>query len=311
MSLARNALLWASRNEWLSRHFPRYRFAQAAVRRFMPGTTVDAAIDAAKTLQPHGIGTVFTRVGENLESLDEARAEVDHYLDVLDRVAELGLGTQVSIKLTHLGLDIDPGATADNLRTLAERAAQRGTAVFVDMEDSSYVDRTLDLFRSALHTHTNVGICLQAYLFRTETDLSDLLLETAAIRLVKGAYMEPASVAFPKKSDVDENFFRLGQTLLRAAADHPDKPKPVFGTHDIALIERLAKYADAEGIARDAWEIHMLYGIRTSEQRRLAAEGHRVRVLVSYGEQWFPWYVRRLAERPANVWFVVKSMVSR
>ncbi len=311
MSLARNALLWASRNEWLSRHFPRYRFAQAAVRRFMPGTTVDAAIEAAKTLQPHGIGTVFTQVGENLENLEEARAEVDHYLGVLDRVAELGLGTQVSVKLTHLGLDIDPAATADNLRTLAARAEERETAIFVDMEDSSYVDRTIDLFRSALHSNRNVGLCMQAYLFRTETDLSDLLLETAAIRLVKGAYMEPATMAFPKKSDVDENFFRLGQMMLRAVADHPDKPKPVFGTHDIALIGRLANFADAEGIARDAYEIHMLYGIRSAEQRRLAGEGHRVRVLVSYGEQWFPWYVRRLAERPANVWFVLKSIIAR
>jgi len=311
MSVARNALLWASRNEWLSRHVPRYRFAQAAVRRFMPGTTVDAAIEAATALQPHGIGTVFTQVGENLRSLDEARGEVDHYLGVLDRVAELGLGTQVSIKLTHLGLDIDATATADNLRELAARAAERGTAVFVDMEDSGYVDRTIDLFRSALHSHANVGLCVQAYLFRTETDLSDLLLETAAIRLVKGAYMEPASVAYPKKRDVDENYFRLGQMMLRAAADHPARPKPVFGTHDIALIDRLAKFADAEGIARDAYEIHMLYGIRAAEQRRLAAEGYRVRVLVSYGEHWFPWYVRRLAERPANVWFVVKSIVSR
>ena len=293
MSVARNVLLWASRNTWLSQHFPRYRFAQAAVRRFMPGTTVDAALEAAQSLKPHGIGSVFTQVGENLTSMQEATAEVDHYLGVFDRVAELGLGTQVSIKLTHLGLDIDPAATTDNLRTLAQRAAERGTALFVDMEDSSYVDRTLDVFRSVLHTHKNLGLCLQSYLFRTETDLSDLLMETAAIRLVKGAYMEPASVAFPKKSDVDDSYFRLGQMMLRAAADHPDKPKPVLGTHDIALIDRLARFADAEGIARDAYEIHMLYGIRTADQIRLAQAGHRVRVLISYGEQWFPWYVRR------------------
>jgi proline dehydrogenase len=308
MSVARNALLWASRNRWLSRHFPRYRFAQAAVRRFMPGTTVDAALEAARSLQPQGIGTVFTQVGENLTSLDEARAEVDHYLDVFDRVAALGLGTHVSIKLTHLGLDIDPAATTQNLRTLAQRAADRGTALFVDMEDSSYVDRTLDGFRSVLHTHKNLGLCLQSYLFRTETDLADLLLETAAIRLVKGAYKEPAAVAYPKKADVDESYFRLGQMMLRAAAEHPDKPRPVFGTHDTALIDRLARFADKEGIPRDAWEIHMLYGIRTADQIRLAREGHQVRVLISYGEQWFPWYVRRLAERPANVWFVVKSL---
>ena len=311
MSVARNVLLWASRNKWLSHHFPRYRFAQAAVRRFMPGTNLDAALEAAQRLRPHGIGTVFTQVGENLATLDEARAEVDHYLGVFDRVAELSLGTQVSIKLTHLGLDIDPAATTENLRTLAQRAADRGTALFVDMEDSSYVDRTLDVFRSVLHTHGNLGLCLQSYLFRTETDLSDLLLETAAIRLVKGAYREPAAVAFPKKADVDRNYEQLGRMMLRAAADHPGKPKPVFGTHDIALLGRLAKFADAEGIARDAWEIHMLYGIRSADQIRLAQAGHRVRVLISYGEQWFPWYVRRLAERPANIGFVLRSLVAR
>lgn len=311
MGVARNVLLWASRNKWLSEHFPRYRFAQAAARRFLPGTTADAALEAAERLSERGIGSVFTHVGENLENLEEARTEVDHYLDVLDRVAELGLGSQVSIKLTHLGLDMDSAATTENLRALAQRAADRATAVFVDMEDSSYVDRTIDVFRSALHDHRNLGLCLQSYLFRTETDLSDLLLETAAIRLVKGAYKEPATVAWPKKADVDESFFRLGCAMLRAAADHPDKPKPVIGTHDIALIERLAGFGDAEGIAKDAWEIHMLYGIRESEQVRLAQAGHVVRVLISYGEQWFPWYVRRLAERPANVWFVVKSMFSR
>lgn len=311
MSVARSVLLWASRNHWLSQHFPRYRFAQAAVRRFMPGTTVDAALEAAARLRAQGIATVFTQVGENLTSLDEARAEVDHYLDVFDRTASLGFDTHVSIKLTHLGLDIDPAVTTDNLRTLADRAAERGTALFVDMEDSSYVDRTLDVFRSVLHGHGNLGLCLQSYLFRTDTDLPDLLLETAAIRLVKGAYKEPATVAYPKKADVDASFFRLGQQMLRAAADHPDKPKPVFGTHDIALLDRLAKFAEAEGIPRDAYEIHMLYGIRTADQIRLAQAGHRVRVLISYGEQWFPWYVRRLAERPANVWFVVKSMFAR
>lgn len=311
MGVARNVLLWASRNKWLSERFPRYRFAQAAARRFMPGTTADAALEAAQRLSAHGIGSVFTQVGENLASLEEARSEVDEYVGLLDRMAERELGSQVSIKLTHLGLDIDPATTAENLRTLARRAGELGTAVFVDMEDSSYVDRTIDVFRSVLHDHPNVGLCLQSYLFRTETDLSDLLLETAAIRLVKGAYNEPATVAWPKKTDVDESFFRLGCEVMRAAAEHPDKPKPVLGTHDVALIERLAGFGEAEGIPKDAWEIHMLYGIRESEQVRLAEAGHVVRVLISYGEQWFPWYVRRLAERPANVCFVVRSMLSR
>jgi proline dehydrogenase len=310
MALMRNALLWASTNPWLAHNFPRYRFAQAAVRRFMPGTTVDAALDAAASLEPRGIGAIFTRLGENLTDMRSAEAVVEHYLDSFDRIAARGLSAQVSIKLTQLGLDISEDGATRHLITLADRAAHHGNVLWVDMEDSSYVDCTLAAFRALLAQHRNVGLCLQSYLRRTADDLDALLEHTAAIRLVKGAYLEPPEIAFPDKRDVDENYYRLACRMVEAAARFTDSPSPVLGTHDVKLIDRIANHADGSGIPRDAWQVHMLYGIRTAEQLRLAEAGRPVRVLISYGEEWFPWYVRRLAERPANVWFVVKSMVS-
>jgi len=311
MPLMRNALLWASRNPWLAHHFPRYGFAKAAVKRFMPGTDVEAAIEAARQLEPRNVGTIFTRLGENLTDMGAAAAVVEHYVGVLDRITANGVNARISIKLTQLGLDISEDGATRNLLTLVEHAAQSGNTVWVDMEDSSYVDRTLAVFRAALAEHRNVGLCVQSYLRRTRADLEALLDQTAAIRLVKGAYNESADVAFPVKRDVDENFYALACSMIDAAARWPDAPSPVIGTHDIRLIDRVAHYATLNEVPRSAWEIHMLYGIRTADQFRLAAAGHGVRVLVSYGEEWFPWYVRRLAERPANVWFVVRSMFSR
>ncbi len=311
MAVMRSALLWASRNRWLAQRFPRYRFAQVAVRRFMPGTTVDAALDAAQKFVPEKIGTIFTRLGENIREMDAAGRVVEHYINVLGRIAERRVPAQISVKLTQLGLDIsEDGATA-NLSTLAARAAESGNVVWVDMEDSSYVDRTLAVFRAVLVQHRNLGLCVQAYLHRTRKDLESLLRDTVAIRLVKGAYKEPATVAFPRKSNVDENYFSLGRMMLEASKSVGDTPRPVFGTHDIALLGRLTNAASSAGLSPGAWEVHMLYGIRAAEQQRMARAGHKVRVLVSYGEEWFPWYVRRLAERPANVWFVVKSSFAR
>jgi len=311
MALMRNALLRASRNPWLASTFPKYRFARAAARRFMPGTTVDAALDAAATLASQRISAVLTQLGENVANAGAADAVVEHYLDVLELIGGRGLDAQVSIKLTQLGLDIGDDVATRNLIALVERAAARGNVVWVDMEDSSYVDRTLAVFLAALDRHPNVGICLQSYLRRTDADLDALLDRTTAVRLVKGAYREPPSVAFPDKRTVDENYFRLACRLIEAAQTYTGQPSPVIGTHDVGLIARIAAHADAANIDRGAWEIDMLYGIRSADQARLAAAGHAVRVLISYGEEWFPWYVRRLAERPANVWFVVRSLFSR
>jgi proline dehydrogenase len=219
--------------------------------------------------------------------------------------------SHVSVKLTPLGLDFDPDLAEAHVRAIAARAASLGNVIWVDMESSAYVDRTLALFRSVQADHPNMGVCLQAYLRRTPTDVAALLPYTAAIRLVKGAYDEPPTLAFPRKRDVDHAFLNLAVRILRGTAAHPDLPAPALATHDTDLLARIVQTANTSNVSRDAYEIHMLYGIRTAEQKRLAAAGHGVRCLISYGDAWFPWYVRRLAERPANIAFVLKSMAVR
>lgn len=307
----RSALLWVSRNQWLAKRLPRYRFAQAAVKKFMPGEELADALDATQRFTGSAITTVLTHLGENLTNLEAAEHVAAHYTDALRRIADRGLAAQISVKLTQLGLDISQTAATDHLAALARAATPSGNVVWVDMEGSAYTDRTLEVFRAVLAEHSNIGLCLQAYLRRTPDDLESLLPSTVAVRLVKGAYNEPAAVAFPKKADVDEAYERLGGRLLEAGRAITTGPRPAFGTHDMALVARLAAAAERAGIPRDGYEVQMLYGIQTREQQRLAAAGHRVRVLISYGGDWFPWYVRRLAERPANVWFVARSMVRR
>lgn len=307
MSLARSALLAVSRNQWLAGQVTGRDFARRAVRRFMPGETLDAALDAAAALAGSGCGTVVTHLGENLTSLAEADAVREHYLGVFDRIAERRLVCSPSVKPTQLGLDLSFEACLANLAKLAARADAAGSLLWMDMEDASYVHRTLDLFRRLRERHQKVGLCLQAYLRRTPADLDALVPLRPTIRLVKGAYAEAAHVAFPAKRDVDAAYFRLGERLLELASR--GAALPVFGTHDMRLVERLTARAKELKVADGAWEIHMLYGIRSADQRALAAEGRAVKVLISYGSAWFPWYVRRLAERPANVWFVVRSLV--
>ncbi len=308
MSLTRNVLLAASRNRWLGRELPRRRFVRRAVSRFMPGEDVGDALAAAARLAREGIGSLYTRLGENVTSMAEAGAEVDNYLTAMARVAELGLPSWPSIKLTHLGLDIDPQACERHLLRLTERADASRSFLWIDMEDSSYVDATLDMFEKARAQSRHVGLCLQAYLRRTAGDLDRLLPLQPAIRLVKGAYAEPESDAFPHKSDVNEQYLLLGTRLLDAA--RTGSTLPVFGTHDHKLIALLRERAAERELASSAYEFHLLYGIGTAEQRALVNDGATVRVLISYGRDWFPWYMRRLAERPANVWFALRKMVS-
>lgn len=281
-------------------------FARRAVKRFMPGERVEDALAAAQPLAAAGLGTVITQLGENLTALAEADAVREHYLGVYDLIKARGLPTWPSVKPTQLGLDLSPGACLANLEALATKADATGCFLWIDMEDSSYVDRTLDLFRKLRATHQNVGLCLQSYLRRTPQDLATLLPLKPAIRLVKGAYAEPAHVAFPDKRDVDLAFYELSVRLLEAARD--GGALPVLGTHDVPLLGRIIARAAELGVKDGAYEIHMLYGIRAADQRALAAQGRKVRTLISYGAHWFPWYMRRLAERPANVWFVVKNV---
>lgn len=306
MTVARTLLLRASRSHWLAHRVMRRPFARRAVRRFMPGEELEDALGAALDLDREGIGTILTKLGENLESLDEATAVRDHYLEALDQIRARGLPSVVSVKPTQLGLDHSAAACADHLEQLATRADQTGSTLWIDMEDSSYVDRTLDLYRTLKARHERVGLALQAYLRRTPADLESLLPLRPIIRLVKGAYAEPEHVAFPDKRDTDLAFYQLADTMLHAAAR--SEAHPIFGTHDMVLVRRIVARATQLGVADGRYEIHMLYGVRMKEQRELARAGRTVATLISYGSAWFPWYMRRLAERPANIWFIVRSL---
>lgn len=308
--MMREVLLWASENGWARQRLPRVAFIRRAVSRFMPGEELDAALEAAARLQGTGLGSVLTLLGENVHAEADAEAVVRHYLEVMEAIRDRALDAEVSLKLTHMGLDLDPGMARANLVRIVSRAAALGQDVAVDMEGSAYTERTLELFRSVRAEHSNVGLCLQSYLRRTPADLESLLPLRPAIRLVKGAYAEPAAIAFPSKAEVDQAFLTLARRLLTAAGP-AGGPRVILGTHDRRMIAAITGYASEQGIPPTAYEFHLLYGIAREEQRRLAAAGHRVRVLISYGSAWFPWYMRRLAERPANVWFVARSLIAR
>jgi proline dehydrogenase len=274
----------------------------------MPGESLEAALDAAYALAEKKIGSVFTHLGENVTERAEAERITQHYVEVLRRIHASGLGTEVSVKLTQLGLDLSPEFCMENLETIIQKE-KKEAVVWVDMEASSYVDVTLEVYRNTLQKYPNVGICLQAYLYRTKKDLEQLLPLRPSVRLVKGAYKEPAEIAYPKKLDVDENYFALGQAMM-AAQKEGHCVRAAFGTHDVKLIRRLAEHASIAGLAKKEFEVQMLYGIQREEQERLAGEGYRLGVLVAYGSYWFPWFVRRLAERPANLWFMARNLLA-
>lgn len=310
MGIARDVLLWGSQNRWIENQFRRRWFAKKAVSRFMPGETIESALTESEALKADNITTLVTNLGENVSSMDEAKAATQHYIDVLDKIKSLPIDTHVSVKLTQLGLDLDVAETARNLETITEHASNAGNTVWVDMEASNYVDATIETFRTVRAKHENVGLCLQAYLHRTRKDLEDLLSIGAAIRLVKGAYQEPASVAIPRKTDVDAAFLDLGTRL----AENPPTGSGIkhgIATHDIHIIDKMNRMCSEGRWGPDAYEVLMLYGIRKAHQVRLAAAGVPMRILISYGEAWFAWYMRRLAERPANVGFVLRSLFWR
>lgn len=307
MSLARTALLKISDNAWLRANGTKLPFVRRAVSKFMPGETFGDMLAAARATRAEGIQAVFTRLGENVKDLSEADGVARHYLEGIDRIRDLRLPCEPSIKLTQLGLDIDRELAFGHLRSLAARAQAAGSYLWIDMEQSPYVDVTLDLTRRLKSEFSGVGVCLQAYLFRTRQDLEDVTSRGIGVRLVKGAYNEPPAVAFPKKSDVDANYLALAQIMLGAGA-RAAGARAVFGTHDLQLIDAIRRHAQSTGVKPSEYEFHMLYGIQKPAQLRLAGDGASLRVLIAYGDYWFPWYMRRLAERPANVWFVVKSL---
>jgi proline dehydrogenase len=304
----RRSLLKASQSQWLREHAPRYGFMRRTVTRFMPGENVEDALAAAQTLASNGIGTVLTHLGENITDRAEAQEVTRHYLDVLDRIRAANLPAEVSLKLTQLGLDLDNEFCYSNLVALIEHTPAEKT-LWIDIEQSPYVDVTLQLYRRARKAYANVGVCVQAYLFRTEKDLDALISIGASVRLVKGAYNEPAEIAFPLKRDVDENYLHLAQRLL-SPESRKMRVRAAMATHDRALIKKIVEWSASQGIVKANLEFQMLYGIQRAEQIRLAREGYRCNVLISYGSFWFPWFMRRLAERPANVLFLARNFFS-
>ncbi|MCI0708499.1 MAG: proline dehydrogenase family protein [Ignavibacteriae bacterium] len=302
----RSVLLWGSRNEWLRSQLPKYGIVRRAVSRFMPGERLEDALDAAELLKADGLSTVLTKLGENITSADEANAVAEHYREVLDKVKTRGLDCHISVKLTQLGLDLNPELCVQHLESIVKHAETTGNFVWVDMEYSQYVDVTLEVFTRVRSVHANTGLCLQAYLYRTADDLQKLLSIPAAIRLVKGAYAEPENIAYQKKQDVDKQYYAFVLELLKRT--QANNAKPGIATHDKAIIERTQAAIGAMELPKNTVEFQLLYGIQREEQLRLSREGYKTRVLISYGSYWFPWYMRRLAERPANVWFVMKNI---
>jgi proline dehydrogenase len=307
MNPARNTLLWMSGNQWMKNQVPRWKFVRRAVRRFMPGETVENALDAASDLEREGIPAVFTRLGENITQIQQAEQVRDHYLGAIDKIAERNLKTEISVKLTQLGLDISEEDTFRFCRIIAEKIQNTlGNELFIDMEGSAYVQRTIDLYRHLKSETGNVGLCVQAYLHRTTSDIDELFGLRASLRLVKGAYKEPAEIAIRSKPKVDENYFQLALKMLHQTKQYGTRI--IYATHDEVLITRIIDESKKIGLQKEMLEFQMLYGIKTSFLRQLARDGYSVRVLIAYGKSWYPWYVRRLAERPANVWFVMKNV---
>ncbi len=306
----RSALLWMARNERLAETIPKLRFARRAVRRFMPGERVEDAFAAAERLRDERIGVLFTRLGENISSLAEAEAVAEHYRTVLTRDAERNhvVGrVELSIKPTQLGLDQDPQACLRICGGLAEAAAAAETWFWIDMEGSDYTERTLDLAEALMADHHNVGIAIQSYLRRSAADIARLLPLKPAIRLVKGAYDEPSTVAYRDAAAVDASF--LGLALMVAEAAAAGNARLALGTHDVELIGQIRTITAAQGIPSELLEVHMLYGIREQELRRLRDAGQPAFSLVAYGDAWYRWYMRRLAERPANVVFALRQLL--
>ncbi len=307
MGIGREILLKGSRSQWLASQLMRRRFTRKAVQRFMPGERLEDALIAVEDLSGENMSTILTLLGENVTRSEEAESVKQHYLDVLQKVSERDLSADISIKPTQIGIDLDLETTYARIHSLVKRAAALGKTVAIDMEDSSYVDRTLGLYKRLRQEHSNVAICLQAYLYRTTEDLAALLPLSPMIRLVKGAYNESPEIAYPHRKEVDAAFLKLSETLLQATAKD-DGTQAFFGTHDPKMVEGICQRAERLGLAKNAYEFQMLYGIQRQLQSRLASDGYTMRVLISYGESWFPWFMRRLAERPANVLFVVRNL---
>jgi proline dehydrogenase len=304
----RDLFLALSRSEGLRRMMVGFGPARRMARRFVAGETLEQAIAAVQTLNGQGLLATLDHLGENVTSETEARDGTNEILDLLAAIESSGVRSGVSVKLTQLGLDIHPALAMDNLQRIVVRAAEAGRFVRIDMESSKYVPATLELFEGLWERYRNVGVVIQSYLYRSADDVERLVQRGASVRLVKGAYDEPLQVAYADKADTDANFVRLMEQLFGDQA-RTNGVFPAIATHDTQLIDWAVDHTQRLGIPQDRFEFQMLYGIRSGLQRQLAADGYRVRAYVPYGQHWYPYFMRRLAERPANVLFLMRNLL--
>ena len=303
--ITRDSLLWLSQREGLKDFATRFRFFKKLTTRFVAGDSIDEVIPFIRQLNTENCTASFDHLNESVGSAAEADGEVAEYLNILAKIDESHIRSNVSIKLTQFGLGLDPELAYRNARRIVEDANRRGNFVRVDMEGSDVTQVTIDIFKRlrAEFGLNDVGIVLQSYLYRTYADAQELVKLPARIRICKGAYSEPPEVAFPDKKDVDANYIKVMQLLLASGTYHG------IATHDPKMIDATVEFATREGIGKEKFEFQMLYGIRRDLQRQLARDGYNLRVYVPYGKHWYPYFMRRLAERPANIWFVMKNVL--
>lgn len=309
----RAILLYLAGADWARNIVTRWAIARRVVRRFVAGETLAEAIDVVREINQKGMTATIDVLGESITESAQAEEMAQAYVELIETICENGLDAWVSLKLTALGLDVDPELAHENLCEVLACARDCGQnmRITIDMEDHTYTDRTLDLFRRLREVDgfENVRTVIQAYLYRSEEDIQHLAEEGAGIRLCKGAYKEPSSVAYPQKADVDAAYVRSMKVLLDAAGE--GRGYPGIATHDEKIIDAARVYVTEENIPSDAFEFQMLYGVRSALQENLAAEGYGMRLYVPYGSQWYPYFMRRLAERPANVWFFASNFFKR
>jgi proline dehydrogenase len=301
----RSFFLFLSRLKWLRRWMETSSLARRLSTRFVAGETLEDALAVARKLNAEGVSVTLDHLGESVSTLEEAAEARDVYLRTLNALHGNGIEGNVSLKLTQFGLDLCAEQCLANVEILVRVAAEIGSFVRVDMESSDYTDRTLDLVHTLHARHGAVGVVIQSYLYRSQADVERLCGAKIRVRLCKGAYLEPAAVAFPRKSDVDRSYLELTRYLLQHGV------YPALATHDDAVIRQVCRFVADRQIPLDSFEFQMLYGIRRDVQRRLVAGGYRVRLYVPFGKAWYPYYMRRLAERPANVFFMLRNLFRR
>ena len=310
--MLRRTLLFLSEREGLKDRLLRMRAAREVASRFVAGESLEEALDATRTLNEDGFPVTLDLLGESVGDHAEAERATAAYEESVVRIAESAATATISLKLTQLGLDLDLETCAANLERIVATAARHGSFVRIDMEGSSHTQATLDVFRRARATLPNVGVVIQSYLYRSERDV-DLLLEAgAAVRLCKGAYKEPPALAYQRKADIDANFVHLMRRLLEASDGRGSVggvPPVAIATHDEKMVEATRSFVESHAVAIDRFEFQMLYGVRREMQTQLREGGYHVRIYVPYGTEWYPYFMRRMAERPANLWFVTRAIL--